>query len=71
MGRKILIAVVQHVIYNEYLPSVLGKDLMDRYGLLSSGQFQYDESIDPAISNAFTTAGKKYRFFFQVVKNFI
>ena len=32
--RHIMAAVVQHVTYNEFLPMVLGKEVMHRYGLI-------------------------------------
>lgn len=32
--RHIMIAVHQHVTYNEFLPMVLGKEVMEKYGLI-------------------------------------
>ena len=57
--RRILNGQWQHIVYNEYLPLLLGNRYMARFGLypLTAGHSRdYDPSIDPRVSNAFATA---------------
>ena len=63
--RRIVIAVWQNIVYNEWLPLVLGQQYMDTFNLspLKPGQGyaeDYDVSIDPRINAEF--AGAAFRF---------
>lgn len=52
-AREIVIAELQSITYNEFLPALLGEDALDSY----SG---YDSSVDPSIANEFSTAAFRF-----------
>lgn len=52
-ARSIVVAELQVITYNEFLPALLGSDALDAY----TG---YDSSVNPGIANEFSTAA--YRF---------
>ena len=61
--RRIVIAQWQHIVYNEWLPLVLGDDFMKKFGLypLSSGfSDDYSGDFDPRITNPFAAAGFRF-----------
>ena len=51
--RKVVGAQIQKITYEEWLPAVLGQDFLKEY----TG---YDETIDPSISNEFSTAAFRF-----------
>lgn len=58
-ARHINVAIMQHVTYNEFLPMVLGKELMEKNQLilLKSGYFDgYDPTTNPSASSVFAQA---------------
>ncbi|XP_022099943.1 peroxidasin homolog isoform X3 [Acanthaster planci] len=59
-ARKIVGAEWQHIVYNEYLPLLIGKRVARLYGLdvnLQTGaEYAYDGSVDATIRNGFATA---------------
>jgi len=70
-ARKIVIAINQHITYNEFLPRVLGPDLVEKFGIASSssnsssGKFEhhhhhYDSECSPDVSNEFATAAFRF-----------
>jgi peroxidase len=70
--RLIIIAMHQAITYKEYLPALLGDDMMNRYdlNLVPAGYFYgYDASIDASVSNEFTTAA--FRFGHSMIKDIL
>ncbi|KAL5017897.1 hypothetical protein ScPMuIL_003619 [Solemya velum] len=69
-GRRIVAAIMQHITYNEYLPVVLGPDVMGDFTLTpsSSGYSdQYDPNVNLATVNSFGAAS--FRFGHSQVSN--
>lgn len=54
--RRIVIAEMQSITYNEWLPMVVGRKYMSR---IQSAPHYY-ENVDPSISNSFATAGIRF-----------
>jgi peroxidase len=61
--RRILSAVYQNIVYNEYLPALLGEELYKFYDLVprESGHFDgYNSNVYPQVINEFSTAAFRY-----------
>ncbi|HEY2840958.1 MAG TPA: peroxidase family protein, partial [Pirellulales bacterium] len=52
-ARSIVIAEIQSITYNEWLPAVLGRNAVDKY----TG---YDRTVNPGIANEFSTAAFRF-----------
>ncbi|CAD0200334.1 unnamed protein product [Chrysodeixis includens] len=62
-ARRINIAEIQHITYNEFLPILLGKDVMEKFGLVleKEGYWDgYDPEVNPDVIASFAAAA--YRF---------
>ncbi|XP_033303299.1 uncharacterized protein LOC117207322 [Bombus bifarius] len=68
-SRRIVASIVQHITYREFLPIVLGQDVMKIFDLelLKKGYYEgYDPTVKPTVANAFSTAA--YRFGHSLVQ---
>lgn len=63
-ARHIHVAMVQHILLNEYLPALLGKRQCIKYSLVESalGSYwdKYEPEVDPSISQEFAAAAFRY-----------
>ena len=62
-ARRINVAQYQHIVYKEWLPVVLGNQMMETFGMfpLSRGySTDYDDSFDPRINNEFAAAAFRF-----------
>lgn len=58
-ARRIVIAELQHITYNEYLPAIIGLQQMKRFNLIPRHQgyaSDYNVDVNPAITNEFSGA---------------
>lgn len=52
-ARKIVVAEWQHIVYNQYLPKILGPSFLGEYP-------GYDPDVDATIANSFATAAFRF-----------
>lgn len=67
--RKIISAFEQQITFGEFLPRLIGKDYLDRYGLtlLSSGYYTgYDPKCSATLRNEIAGAVVCSIYFFQI-----
>lgn len=62
--RRVIIAMLQHITYNEYLPILLGPRVAGQMGIISGKDQEqtsaYDQNIDPRISNEYASAAGRF-----------
>ncbi len=61
--RRIIIGIMQHIVYDQYVPSVIGSTIAASWGLtpLTSGFYTgYDSSVNPGIYAEFATAAMRF-----------
>lgn len=69
-SRRIVVAILQHITYREFLPLVLGHEVTSLFGLnLEKKGFysNYKPRINPSIANSFATAA--FRFGHSLVQS--
>jgi len=69
--RRVMIALLQSITYQEYLPILLGQNTMREYGLNlpAQGYSQYNRATDATAINSFATAA--YRFGHSMVAGIV
>jgi len=68
-ARRIVSAEMENIVYNEFLPALLGTDTVDQHKLESTSRSTYDSNLDPSVFNGFATAA--YRFGHTLVQGLI
>jgi peroxidase len=69
--RRIVIAILQHVVYGEYLPAIIGWNTATLFDIVPLDRDEYftgyDETINPSIANEFSSAA--FRFGHTMIRN--
>lgn len=58
-SRRIVIAQMQHITYNEFLKPLLGEETMEKYRL-NPEDYEYNEDIDALMNNNFAAAAFRF-----------
>ncbi|KFB41291.1 AGAP004036-PA-like protein [Anopheles sinensis] len=62
-ARRIVVGQLQHIVYNEYLPKVVGQRYATLYGLHPTrGEYSdaYSDRVDPSVTSEFTVAAFRF-----------
>ena len=59
-ARTVVIAELQNIVYNEWLPSIFGPDTLDKHGLRVQAGSTYEPNINAQIRNEFNTAAFRF-----------
>ncbi|XP_049870495.1 chorion peroxidase [Pectinophora gossypiella] len=61
-ARRLVQAEFQHIIYNEWLPILLGPQIMQTFGLAPSDGYSssYDPNTNPSITSEFSAAAMRF-----------
>lgn len=60
VARKIVIAEYQKIIYEEWLPILLGSEAMEKWKLNPDQYDGYDKDANPQVKNAYATAAARF-----------
>lgn len=61
--QRIVIAEIQHIVYNEWLPQLVGTDTMQRFSLSTRENGysnDYNPDVNAAVTSEFTTAAQRF-----------
>ncbi|KAL9694331.1 hypothetical protein quinque_013616 [Culex quinquefasciatus] len=69
--RRIVIAEIQHIVFNEYLPNVVGPNYMQKYELHPSKGYSnfYNPKVNPSILSEFSAAA--FRFGHSTIPDYL
>ena len=68
-ARRVVVAQLQNIVYGEYLPVILGRDAVRKYGLGVDTDTTYNPKEDPSMMNSFATAA--YRFGHSLIQGLV
>lgn len=61
--QRIVTAELQHIVYSEWLPELIGSETMHRFGLhirQNGYSNDYNPEVNPAITSEFSTAAQRF-----------
>lgn len=63
-ARRILIAIYQHIVYTEYLPTLVGRNFIKAFDLepkkINEYYMGYNQNVNPSVANEFSSAAFRF-----------
>ena len=59
-SRKLVIAQLQNIVYNHFLPEILAPSILDKFGLRIASDSTYYPEANPTVKNEFSAAANRY-----------